>query len=232
VKKEGLCYLESINEHNLSTDQKELPSFRAPVRVEGTFYGPEAEAEWSAFMNYCSSCGESVSKRVPDGEDRLRYICDSCGIIHYQNPKIVAGVIPEYDDMILLCRRAIEPQRGKWTIPAGYMENGETVADCARREAWEEVYAELADLQPYRLADIPHINQVYIIFRAQLVNDNFRPGIESLDARLFHIRDIPWSDLAFRAVDTVLRSYSADTPAGRFPFRTAHIKPFNIDNDR
>lgn len=224
--------LEWIKWHIFSTDEKELPSFQAPVRVEGTYYGPETEAEWSVFMNYCSSCGKTVSKRVPDGEDRLRYICDGCGIIHYQNPKIVAGVIPEYDGMILLCRRAIEPQRGKWTIPAGYMENGETVADCARREAWEEAYAELADLQPYRLADIPHINQVYIIFRAQLTNDNFRPGIESLDAQLFQIRDIPWSDLAFRAVDTVLRSYSVDTRTGRFPFRTTHIKPYNIDNDR
>lgn len=170
-------------------------------------------------MNYCSQCGSPVQLQQPAGDDRPRHVCSRCGAIHYQNPKLVAGAIVERDGKLLLCRRAIEPRYGTWTIPAGYMENGETVAECARREAREEAGADLAALAPYALLDLPFIGQVYFVFRAGLATPDVQPGAESLEVRFFDPAEIPWSELSFAVVRQVLRSYCADRPHGIYPFR-------------
>lgn len=167
-------------------------------------------------MNFCSHCGAAVTLEVPAGDDRPRHVCQSCGTIHYQNPKIVAGSIPEWDGQVLLCRRAIEPRYGLWTIPAGFMENGETVEQAAVRETWEEARAELVDRELYALYNIPYIDHVYVIYRAALPAPTFAAGPESLEVRLFDEQDIPWDKLAFRVVTAVLGRYFADRRNGRF----------------
>ena len=158
-------------------------------------------------MNYCSNCGKPLKLRIPSGDDRPRFVCNGCETIHYSNPKMVVGSIPESNGKILLCRRAIEPRLGKWTLPAGYMENGETVADCAKRESLEEALAKVENLRPYALLNLPHINQVYFIFRAHLANDDYGAGSESLEVKLYRPDDIPWSELAFPVIHEVLKLY-------------------------
>ena len=174
-------------------------------------------------MNYCSQCGGQVQWRIPNGEDRYRYVCEHCNIIHYQNPRMVAGAIPVMAGKILLCRRAIEPRRTKWTIPAGYLENGESVEQCARRETLEEANAYLDDMFPYSLLNISFIDQVYIIYRARLVNSDFRPGNESLEVKLFQPDDLPWDDMAFPVIRKALELYHHDLKEMRFPFREVNI---------
>ena len=127
-------------------------------------------------MKYCSQCGSRVVLMIPDGDNRERHVCEQCGFIHYQNPKIVTGCIAEWNNSILLCRRAIEPRYGLWTIPAGFMENGETVEHAAQRETIEEACAEVEITDLYSVVNIPHVNQVYMIFRAQMKNANFGAG--------------------------------------------------------
>ncbi|WP_333839650.1 NUDIX hydrolase, partial [Pelomicrobium sp.] len=127
-------------------------------------------------MNFCSNCGARVEYRVPPGDTLPRYVCPACGAIHYQNPKIVVGCIPEWEDRVLLCRRAIEPRYGYWTLPAGFMENGETTFQAALRETMEEARARV-ELGPlYTVYNLPHVNQVYLMFRARLLDLDFRPG--------------------------------------------------------
>lgn len=176
-------------------------------------------------MNYCSNCGSIVGLRVPPGDDRPRFVCDTCDAIHYQNPKMVVGIIPESEGRILLCRRAIEPRFGKWTFPAGYLENGETVSAAARRETLEEAGAEVEDLRPYAMFSLPHINQVYFIFLARLSNNTYGPGSESLEVKLYRPEDIPWSELAFAAILEALRLYGEDRKRGVFSFRQGDIFP-------
>ena len=175
-------------------------------------------------MNYCSQCGATVDRIVPPGDDRPRYVCRSCETIHYQNPRLVVGCIPEWEDKILICRRAIKPCYGLWTLPAGYLENGESVSEGAMREAEEEAHARLKMLQPYALYNICHINQVYLFFRAKLVDLNFRPGSESLEVQLVSTADIPWDDLAFRAVERVLKQYIHDRREENFQFHMGDIR--------
>ena len=170
-------------------------------------------------MNFCSNCGEPLILRVPSGDDRPRFVCDGCETIHYSNPKMVVGSIPEANGKILLCRRAIEPRLGKWTLPAGYLENGETVLDCAKRESFEEALARVENLRPYALLNLPHINQVYFIFRAHLANHDYGAGSESLEVKLYRPDDIPWSELAFPVIHEVLKLYYGDLSTGKFPFR-------------
>ncbi|UCD83126.1 MAG: NUDIX hydrolase [Desulfobacterales bacterium] len=174
-------------------------------------------------MKFCSNCGQPLTYRKPPGDDRSRYICETCGVIHYQNPLMVVGCIPEKEDKILLCRRAIEPCYGQWTLPAGYLENGETVAAGAKREAYEEARARVEILAPYALYNICHVNQIYLMFRARLVDDNFRAGSESLVVRLFTEEDIPWDEIAFRVIKETLNQYYKDRQAGRFPFYVGDI---------
>ena len=174
-------------------------------------------------MNFCSNCGQTVALKKLPGDDRSRYCCESCGVVHYQNPKMVVGCIPEADDRLLLCRRAIEPCYGKWTLPAGFLENGETVAAGAKRETLEEAQARVEILAPYALYNISHVNQVYLMFRARLKDHNFHAGPESLEVKLFSENDIPWEEIAFRVINATLLQYYADRRIGRFSFFIGNI---------
>lgn len=176
-------------------------------------------------MNFCSHCGNPVQQRVPAGDHRQRYVCDHCGAIHYQNPRIVAGCIAEWEERVLLCRRAIEPRYGLWTLPAGFMENGETTAEGAARETLEEACARVAIAGLYALFNIPHINQVYLMFRARLLDPEFAAGNESLEVALFQETEIPWTKLAFPVVRETLRHYFDDRHRGHFGVHTGDITP-------
>lgn len=176
-------------------------------------------------INYCTQCGELVELRVPSGDNLPRHVCASCEFIHYQNPKIVAGCIPEWDDRILLCKRAIEPRSGLWTIPAGFMENLETVEQAAARETDEEACAKVIIDGLYGVYNIPHISQVYMVFRGQLVDGKFSPGPESLETRLYSEEEIPWEELAFPVIVNSLKRYFNDRRRGVFEPHIDIIKP-------
>ena len=174
-------------------------------------------------MIYCSNCGTRLVERTPAGDNRMRYVCDACDTIHYQNPKIVAGCIPTLGNRLLLCKRAIEPRYGLWTLPAGFMENGESTEQAAVRETLEEACANVGNLELYGVFSIPHINQVYMMFRAELVTDDYKPGHESLDVRLFEQHEIPWDRLAFPVVRITLEHYCKDSGNSRFPVHVENI---------
>lgn len=167
-------------------------------------------------MNFCTHCGERLVRQVPEGDSRLRHVCPACRHVHYVNPKVVAGAIPQWEGQILLCRRAIEPRRGGWTLPAGFLEDGETMAEGARREAIEEAHASVEIEELYALYSVPHISQVYAFFRSRLLDLDFRPGAESLEVRLYREEEIPWRELAFPAVHKTLELFFADRRQGRF----------------
>ncbi|MCX7065253.1 MAG: NUDIX hydrolase [Proteobacteria bacterium] len=174
-------------------------------------------------MKYCSACANPVERRVPNGDNRERFVCDSCGTIHYQNPKIVTGCLPIYQRQVLLCRRAIQPRSGLWTLPAGFLENGETSTEGAVRETLEEACANVAIEGLYTVFNLPHISQVYMFFRAELLDLDFRPGWESTDVRLFHEADIPWDELAFPVIRDTLQHYFRDRSSGIFPVHVGDI---------
>lgn len=176
-------------------------------------------------MNFCSQCGAGLTQRIPAGDNRRRFVCDQCQTIHYQNPRMVVGTIPVWQDRILLCRRAIEPRTGLWTLPAGYLENGETMCDGARRETREEAGADLEELTPFALFDLPFINQVYLMFRGALTTTAYHPGEESLEVQLFSEADIPWDELAFVVVRETLKRYFSNRDEGRFRLHTGTIVP-------
>lgn len=165
-------------------------------------------------MNFCSQCGSRVRLRVPEGDSFPRHVCDSCEAIHYDNPKVVVGCVPEAGDHILMCRRAIEPRRGYWTVPAGFMENGETLQQGAARETLEEAIAtvEIGDL--FAIVDVVHAHQVHMMFHAQMVGDEFGAGLESLEARMFLEEEIPWQDIAFPSVRFSLEKWFEDRRTG------------------
>lgn len=174
-------------------------------------------------MKYCSHCGKPVKLIVPAGDNRPRYVCNHCQTIHYQNPKIVAGCLPTYEGLVLLCKRAIEPREGFWTLPAGFMELGETTTQAAQRETWEEALASVEQLQLYTVFNLPHISQVYIIFRAQLKEPSFGAGEESHEVMLLKESEIPWQQLAFPTIEKTLKHFFADRQAGIFPVRVEDI---------
>ena len=178
-------------------------------------------------MKFCSSCGAPVTHRVPPGDSLPRFVCDSCGTIHYQNPRIIVGCIAEWEDRVLLCKRAIEPRYGLWTVPAGFMENGETTAAGAMRETLEEATARVEIRSLYALYNIPHINQVYMLFRAQLIDTDVSPGAETLETRLVTEEDVPWDQIAFASVRNALKNYFVDRAKGAFPFHMATIEPIH-----
>ena len=175
-------------------------------------------------MKFCSQCGRLVTLTVPVDDDRPHHVCPSCGAIHYQNPKLVVGCIPVWAGRILMCCRDIEPRRGYWTLPAGFLENGETVAAGARRETLEETGATVAELTPYLMVDIVHIHQIYLMFRSRLLAPDFYPTRESSEVKLFEEEDIPWDDIAFKVVEKTLQCYLKDRISGRFAFRTDRIE--------
>jgi ADP-ribose pyrophosphatase YjhB (NUDIX family) len=173
---------------------------------------------------HCSACGAKVEYRVPEGDTHARAVCPACGHIQYQNPKVVVGSVPVWEDKILLCRRAIEPRHGLWTLPAGFLENGETISAGAQRETLEEAAAnvELHDL--YTIINLPQIGQIYMMFRARLLDLGFGPGPESLEVALFREDDVPWEALAFRTIGRTLRNYFLDRKAGDFPLRISTLE--------
>ena len=165
-------------------------------------------------MKFCSSCGHTVTLRTPDGDHLPRYVCEACGIVHYQNPKVVVGCVPEHEGRILLCRRAIEPRYGFWTIPAGFMENGETTQEGARRETREEALAEVEIGSLLAVVHVLHADQVHVMFRAKLHEPKFGATLESLEVMLCDEADVPWHDIAFKSVDFALRRYFEDRQRG------------------
>ena len=174
-------------------------------------------------VQYCSTCGAGVEKGIPPGDDHPRYICTACGSIHYQNPKLVVGCIPEYQDHILLCKRDIEPRRGKWTLPAGFLENGETVREGALRETYEEARVRVEIIAPFRLFDLAFVNQLYLMFRASMTVPDFSPTPESSEVRLVLEKDIPWEEIAFPVIEKTLRHYFRDRINGHFPFQSLEL---------
>ena len=176
-------------------------------------------------MKFCSRCGASpLHFRVPEGDTLPRYVCGSCGEIHYQNPKIVVGCLPEWEGRVLLCRRAIEPRLGLWTLPAGFLENGETVADGAQRETLEEADARVEIGPLYTMISLPQLAQVYIVFRARLLDLDFGPGPESLEVQLFDESEIPWDRIAFRTIGRTLRNWFLDRKLGSFGVHVSSLE--------
>ena len=174
-------------------------------------------------MKYCSVCGAEVRVGIPDGDNRPRHICDQCGTIHYHNPKVVAGCIAHWDDRILMCRRAIEPRLGLWTVPAGFLENGETTYEGAMRETLEEANARVEIDDLFVTVNLPHINQVYMLFRGRLLDLDFSPGEESLETELLDESELPWDRMAFPTVSEALKLYLADRRKGHFPVHMLDI---------
>ena len=174
-------------------------------------------------LNFCSVCGHSITVLVPPGDNRNRATCENCGAIHYVNPRIVVGTVPVWRDQVLLCRRAIEPRRNYWTLPAGFLENDETVAAGAIRETIEEAGANIVLGPLFTMLDVVHVHQVHVFYRAELLDLDFAPGEESLEVQMFTEADIPWDDLAFRTVSTTLRHFFADRARGQFELHTAAL---------
>jgi ADP-ribose pyrophosphatase YjhB (NUDIX family) len=175
-------------------------------------------------MKFCSICGNEVTFGVPPGDNRPRYSCARCGTIHYQNPNLVVGTVPLWEGRILLCRRAIEPRYGFWTLPAGFMENGETTAEGAERETVEEAVARIEIGELFSMLDVRHVKQVHLFFRARMLGPELDPGPESLEARLFDEDEIPWPQIAFRTVEQTLHWFLEDRQRGAFETHTGAIR--------
>jgi ADP-ribose pyrophosphatase YjhB (NUDIX family) len=168
-------------------------------------------------IKHCRNCGTAVVYRIPDdGDTRERAVCPACDTIHYDNPLNVVGTIPVSGERVLLCKRNIEPRWGKWTLPAGFMELNETVAQGAARETVEESGAnfEMGDL--FAVMSVVRVGQVHLFYRAQLINEDFAPGHETIEARMFTEEEIPWDEIAFRTVREALRLYFEDRANGTF----------------
>jgi len=175
-------------------------------------------------IKHCRNCGTSVVYRIPDdGDTKARAICTACTTIHYENPLNVVGTVPVWGDKVLLCKRNIEPRWGKWTLPAGFMELNETVAEGAARETVEESGAEFELEGLFSLVNVARVGQVHLFYRARLLSDRFKPGFETIEARLFAEEEIPWDDIAFRTVKETLAHYFADRRAGSFSMHAIDI---------
>ena len=165
-------------------------------------------------MNYCSNCGARVVLKVPEGDFLPRHVCDNCGLVHYENPKLVVGSVPEYQGRILICKRGIEPRVGYWTIPAGFMENDETLEAGAAREAAEEARIQVEIGSLLVLANVTSARQVHVFFRSRMLSPDFAVTHESLEVKLVDERDIPWDQLAFPSTEYALRRFVEDRAAG------------------
>lgn len=191
-------------------------------------------------MKFCSECAYPVTLQIPEGDNRPRYVCGQCATIHYHNPKLVVGSIPVWDVdgplRILLCKRAIEPRHGYWTLPAGFMENAETTAEAAVRETEEEAGANVEIGELFSLLNVAQVHQVHLFYLARLKDLDFAPGIESLDVKLFAEHEIPWEELAFPTIRKTLELFFADSvkvreTGGRFGFHSHDIlRPMRISS--
>lgn len=181
----------------------------------------------SSQIHHCRRCGTRVEHRVPDdGDTKVRAVCPACHTIHYENPLNVVGTVPVWGgsgEQVLLCKRNIEPRKGKWTLPAGFMELGESTEQGALRETIEEAGAQIGALQLFTVLNVVRVGQVHMYYRAQLLSDVFDPGYETQEARLFLEDEIPWDELAFRTVKSTLEHYFADRREGRFGIHTGDI---------
>jgi ADP-ribose pyrophosphatase YjhB (NUDIX family) len=168
-------------------------------------------------IKYCSQCGTAVVYRIPDdGDTKVRAVCPACNTIHYENPLTVVGTVPYWDDKVLLCKRNIEPRRGLWTLPAGFMELHETTSEGAARETVEEAGAQFEMQGLFTLVNVARVGQVHLFYRAQLTSDQFDPGHETMEARLFMESEIPWDEIAFRTTRETLERYFADRRTGQY----------------
>ena len=175
-------------------------------------------------IKHCKNCGTAVGYRIPDdGDTKERAVCPVCHTIHYENPLIVVGTVPHWENKVLLCKRNIEPRWGKWTLPAGFMELFETVAEGAARETLEEAGAQFEMESLFSLLNVARVGQVHMFYRARLLSDRFQPGFETIEARLFSEEEIPWDEIAFRTVKATLEHYFADRRAGHFAIHTVDI---------
>ena len=175
-------------------------------------------------MKFCTSCGSAVTLRIPVGDDRERFVCTACDLIHYSNPRVIVGCVPIFEDKVLLCKRAIEPRKNYWTLPAGFMENGETTPQGAARETWEEARARVSNLELYRVFDVPYISQVYMFYRCEVEDGEYGVGPESLETGLYKHDEVPWDQIAFPVVYETLKEYFSDAGAGHFPVRVSAIE--------
>lgn len=184
-------------------------------------------------MKFCSECAHPVSLQIPPDDNRPRFVCGNCGAIHYQNPKLVVGSIPVWQRdgelRVLLCRRAIEPRHGYWTLPAGFMENAETTTDAAIRETEEEAGAHIKLGALFSLINVPHVHQVHLFYLAELLDLDYAAGTESLEVAMFREDEIPWDDIAFPTIEYTLRAFFADlakikTGDGDFGLHTDDIR--------
>ena len=175
-------------------------------------------------IKHCKNCGTAVIYRIPDdGDTRERAVCGDCGLVHYENPLNVVGTLPVWQDRVLLCKRNIEPRWGKWTLPAGFMELGETTAEGAARETHEEAGAQIELEGLFTVLSVPRVGQVHLFYRARLLSDVFDPGFETIEARLFRQDEIPWEEIAFRTVKETLVRYFDDRARGRFDVHSMDI---------
>ncbi len=175
-------------------------------------------------IRYCKQCGTAVVDRVPDdGDTKERAVCPACNTIHYENPLNVVGTVPHWGEQVLLCKRNIEPRFGKWTLPAGFMELNETTAEGAARETDEEDGAQFEMEGLFTLLNVARVGQVHLFYRARLTSDQFNPGTETIEARLFREDEIPWDEIAFRTVKETLERYFADRRTGQYGIHTIDI---------
>jgi ADP-ribose pyrophosphatase YjhB (NUDIX family) len=176
-------------------------------------------------IKFCRACGSSVLYRLPDdGDTKQRAVCTACNLVHYENPLNVVGTVPHFGKRVLLCKRNIEPRKGKWTLPAGFMELGESTSEGAARETIEEAGALFNMGELLTVMSVPRVGQVHLYYLAELTSDQFNPGFETQEARLFLESEIPWEELAFRTVQETLKHYFEDRQTGEFKVHT-----FNID---
>jgi len=168
-------------------------------------------------MKYCSQCGNNLEFKIPEGDNRNRYICTVCGFIHYQNPKIVVGTVPMLGDQVMLCLRGIEPRMNFWTLPAGFLENGESLAEGAKRECEEEALISPNVQSMIAVVDVIHAEQIYVFFRATIKDDSFGAGEESLDVKLYKLSEIPWDLISFEAIEIALKAQIEKDPSDESP---------------
>ena len=180
-------------------------------------------------IKYCNQCGAPTVIKIPHGDNLPRAVCESCGFIQYENPRVIVGCIAEWEDKILLCKRAIEPRLGYWTLPAGFLENNETSQEGALRETLEEANARATIIAPFSLIDIPHINQIYLLYRAQLANASFSTTFESSEVALFNETTLPWDEIAFAAIKKSLEHYFDDKRKDIF---TLHVETINVSTQK
>lgn len=175
-------------------------------------------------IKHCKNCGTAVEYRQPDdGDTKNRAVCPACNTVHYENPLNVVGTVPMWGDKVLLCKRNIEPRKGKWTLPAGFMELEETASEGAARETVEEAGAQFEMQALFSVLSVPKVGQVHLFYRAKLTSDKFDPGFETMEAKLFSEADIPWDEIAFRTVKVTLERYFSDKKLGIFGVHEADV---------